>query len=119
MNKVICVSGRIASGKSTFCVALQKAVPKSIVRSFGDVVRKHARRDGVEPVRANLQEVGSRLVAGGWPSFVDELVLDVPDEVSVLIVDGVRHVEPITELHRRYPSATFHIVFLDIDDLEL
>lgn len=117
MRSIICVSGRIASGKTTVAQALAATWPNSSVRSFGDVVRRRAENEGLSVDRATLQELGLRLVAQGWPVFVSELLNDLPSDTDVLIVDGVRHVEPTVELRQRFPTLPVRLVFLDADDV--
>ncbi|MGH3940060.1 MAG: AAA family ATPase [Pseudonocardiaceae bacterium] len=110
--KVICLGGGIASGKTTIARALAAASPHSLVRSFGDIVRARARADGLEMDRATLQETGIRLIAEGWPEFIDALMADVPPQLELLIVDGIRHAEPVCELRRRFPIVPVRLVFL-------
>lgn len=62
--------------------------------------------------RATLQETGIRLIAEGWPTFVDALIADIPPQTKLLIVDGIRHVEPVRELRRRFPMVSVRLVFL-------
>jgi hypothetical protein len=91
--------------------------PNSSICSFGDVVRRHAEAEGLPLDRATLQEVGLRLITEGWPTFVGELLVDVPRDAEVLIVDGVRHVEPVEELRHRFPTVPVRLVFLDADQV--
>lgn len=115
MRAVICLAGGIASGKTTIAQALAETWPNCSVHSFGDVVRRRARADGLALDRATLQETGLRLIAEGWPGFVDELLADVPPDADLLIVDGVRHVKAVEELRRRFPSVPVRLVFLSAD----
>lgn len=112
MNAIICLSGGIASGKTTIAQALADAWPNSSIRSFGDVVRAQARADRLGTDRATLQETGIRLIAEGWPAFVDALIADIPPQAELLIVDGVRHVEPVHELRRQFPTIPVRLAFL-------
>jgi cytidylate kinase len=115
MRAIICLAGGIASGKTTVAQTLADTWPNSSVRSFGDLVRRRARADGLPLDRATLQETGLRLIAEGWPGFVDELLADVPPDADMLIVDGVRHVEAAEELRRRFPDVPVRLVFLKAD----
>jgi hypothetical protein len=83
-------------------------------------VRARAMRDGVSLDRPGLQDTGMRLIAEGWPAFVDELLTEMPSRTDILIVDGVRHVEAATEVRQRFPGAFFLLVFLfaDTQDVE-
>lgn len=117
MKVVMCLAGSIASGKSTVAHALASELPGAAIRSFGDVVRCRAGQYGLPLSRVSLQTTGMALIAKGWPAFVAELLHDIPENVDVLIVDGIRHVEPIEELRCRFPSATVRTVYLDIDEV--
>jgi dephospho-CoA kinase len=115
MKAVICLSGGIASGKTTVAQALAERFPSVAVRSFGDVVRNQARSQGKVLDRATLQAVGLSLVQAGWRSFVDALLEDVPQPVGVLIVEGIRHFEAVEELRRRRLGDRFLTVYLKVD----
>lgn len=112
MNAIICLAGEIAAGKTTLAQALTDRWPNSAIRSFGDVVRDRARADGLPPDRASLQQVGTRLIAHGWRAFCDRLLAELPTELDILIIDGVRHAEPVYELRRRYPVTPVYLVLL-------
>ena len=115
MKAVICLSGGIASGKTTVAHALAEHFPSVAVRSFGDVVRNRARSQGRVLDRATLQAVGLSLVQAGWRSFVDVLLEDAPQSVDILVVEGIRHFETVEELRRRHLSDRFLTVYLKIE----
>jgi dephospho-CoA kinase len=115
MRAIICLGGEIASGKTTVAAALANHFPGAVVRSFGDVVRKEARSQGRPLDRATLQEVGISLIALGWESFVGVLLADLPDTTDVLIIEGIRHREAISEIARRNLGGQFLSVYLAID----
>lgn len=112
MKAIICLGGGIASGKTTVAQALADAWRNSSVRSFGDVVRARVRAEGLVADRAILQEMGIRLIMEGWSAFVDALLTDLSPQVELLILDGVRHVEAVCELRRRFPMVPVRLVFL-------
>jgi cytidylate kinase len=119
MKAVICLSGSIASGKTTVAQALAEHFSNVTVRSFGDVVRDRARSQGKPLDRATLQAVGLTLVEAGWQPFVDALLHDVPESSGVLIVDGIRHCGAVDELKRRQLGDRFLTVYLKLDSHEL
>jgi adenylate kinase family enzyme len=112
---IICLSGAIASGKTTIAQGLHTAWPSAEVRSFGDVVRRRAISDGKPLVRSVLQETGLTLISEGWPYFVEALVSDVPSDADLLLVDGIRHVEASLALHSYFPDAATHTIYLRVD----
>lgn len=115
MRAIICISGEIASGKTTLAKALAEHLENTVVRSFGDVVRRRARNDGKPLDRATLQALGLFLVAAGWPSFVDALLEDLPPRIEVLVVEGIRHREAVDEIARRNLSDKLLTVYLQVD----
>lgn len=115
MRAVICLSGAIAAGKTTVAQGLAKHFSNVVVRSFGDVVRHRARSEGKPLDRATLQAVGLALVEAGWQPFVDALLGDLPQQVELLIVEGVRHREAVEEIKRRCLGSVILIVYLRVD----
>ena len=116
MNWLICLAGEIASGKTTLADALHAALPGSARLAFGDVVRRHTLAAGQEPTRRNLQDTGLRLIAGGWPAFVGDLLGGLDGDPAVLIVEGVRHREAADALAARLRPARHLLVYVEIDD---
>jgi dCTP diphosphatase len=115
MRAVVCLAGGIASGKTTLAQALTASSRRTHRCSFGDVVRQQARMQQAPLDRATLQGVGTALVAAGWPAFVDLLLEGAPELTDLLVVDGIRHVEAVTELARRFPDTPVKLVFLHAD----
>jgi NTP pyrophosphatase (non-canonical NTP hydrolase)/cytidylate kinase len=115
MRAVVCLAGDIASGKTTIARALAASSPRAHLCSFGDVVRRRAHRQQAPLDRASLQAVGTTLVAAGWPAFVDLLLQDTPEHTELLVVDGIRHVEAVTELARRFPDTPVKLIYLRAD----
>jgi|SRR5215470_1786748 len=114
MKALICVSGGIASGKTTVAQALAERFPNAVVRSFGDMVRQQARRQGKRLDRTALQAVGLSLVQAGWAAFVDALLVGVPQSVDVLIIEGIRHLDAVDELRRRRLSDQLLTIYLKV-----
>ena len=115
MRAIVCISGEIASGKTTIARALAEHFRDGAVRSFGNVVREQALSEGKPLDRATLQEVGLSLVAVGWPSFVDALLEGLPPSIELLVVEGIRHREAVDEIARRNLSDKLLIVYLQVD----
>jgi hypothetical protein len=111
---LICLSGGIASGKTTLAEALQVAFPGSARLSFGDVVRRRALAAECEPTRQNLQDMGLQLIAEGWPLFVNDLLSGLTSDPEVLIVEGIRHQEAVDALTERLPTRKLLLVYLDV-----
>jgi dephospho-CoA kinase len=103
---VVCVAGRIGSGKTTLAQALASKLgcPEA---SFGRYVRKVARARGLDSNdRAVLQNLGDQLIGEGWEPFCRAVLDDAGYAGGGIVVDGVRHaaaVETLAELLRPVP----------------
>lgn len=116
MRAVVCLAGGMGAGKSTLARKLAERFPGSIVRTFGDVVRQRAAEEGRSRDRESLQEVGLRLIAEGWERFVGRLLEGLePEKGGLLIIEGIRHVEAVEEIRRRFPRTPVRTVFLQLD----
>lgn len=116
MSWLICISGGIASGKTTLASALAAALPDSVRLAFGDVVRRRVVAEGCEPTRRNLQDTGLQLIAEGWQVFVNELLKYIKGDPEVLIVEGIRHREAVDALRNRLPTREFLLVYLEVSN---
>jgi cytidylate kinase len=114
VKSILCLSGAMASGKTTISRALAEHWTYAEVRSFGDVVRARARTDGRPVSRESLQQIGLQLVAEGWDAFVHALVHDVSPETDLLIVDGIRHVGAVEAIRGTFTGASVSTVHLRI-----
>jgi adenylate kinase family enzyme len=111
---IFAFGGRSKSGKTTLGkrLALELGVRFA---SFGDFVRKEARRRGLTNVSSpELQDVGLSLVTTDLSRFCESVLADagfVPGEG--LVIDGVRHLETIRELKRLTAGQNFKLVYLE------
>jgi dephospho-CoA kinase len=110
---VVAFGGRIASGKSTLATAVAGRLDMPCA-SFGDAVRAEAAKRGLPTDRATLQGLGDELIAAGWDAFVDTVVRQAHwDGMEPLVVDGVRHVEAVRALERRWAPHPVVVVFIE------
>lgn len=114
MSWLICLSGSIASGKTTLAEALEVAFPCSARLAFGDVVRRRVLIAKCEPTRRNLQDMGLQLIAEGWSQFVDDLLSDLTTDPEVLIVEGIRHQEAVNALTERLPTRKLLLIYVEV-----
>ncbi|WP_420323233.1 AAA family ATPase [Kribbella sindirgiensis] len=91
MSSFVCLTGEIASGKSTLARALADLCPHATLASFGDVVRAEVRRLGMPMSRQSMQDAGQTLTGGGWERFVNLLLARMAPRATLSIVDGIRH----------------------------
>lgn len=111
---IVCISGGIGSGKTTFVAELARATSASIV-SFGDFVRATARTRNLPESRSVLQELGAVLIAElGETEFVRLVLAQADQQRSVLVVDGVRHVEIMEAVRAVVAPRPAHLIFLDV-----
>ena len=107
MSAKICVSGKIATGKTTVSRELSRHFGYQIV-SFGDIMRAYLNGLGVEPTREAMHAQSHRIVteignfrAMDW--FIDNSS-DI-DWQGNLIVDGCRHPETYKRLQELFDSC--------------
>lgn len=120
-ERVIAISGRIASGKSSLADALAKKTGWPLA-SFGAYVRVEAVRRGLSASRESLQAVGAELVESGPDAFV-RIVLGHfgwrPGHP--LVIEGVRHVTILDAIRRVVAPITvshIHVVAKEADRRE-
>jgi dephospho-CoA kinase len=113
---VVCLSGGIGSGKTE--VSRQLAERLACARaSFGDYVRAVARSRGVEETRERLQALGEELVTENLRSFcVAALELAGWQRGSVLVVDGIRHLEALEMMRALVAPVPVILVHLGTPD---
>lgn len=119
MGLVVCLSGRIGSGKSSVATALsdQLAWPRA---GFGDYLRQELTRLGGDPSsRQALQDLGQSLVEKDAAAFCLAVVSDVgflPG--GDLVIDGVRHANIQHCLRRVVAPSACKLIFLAADEEE-
>jgi len=106
---IIGLTGFIASGKSE--VAKMLATSFGFVQlSVGDEVRAEAKKQGIEPLRENLQKLGQELPAKfGADYWINRLTKDL-DSKKNYVIDGIRNIGDVLAL-RKYEN--FVLVAID------
>jgi len=113
---IIVVSGRIASGKTTFAEALATRLGFSKT-GFGEEVRARARAKGLADSREVMQALGAELVVNDPEEFC-RAVLDRGgfESGQGMVVDGIRHTEILALLRRIVSPRTVIHVHVDSAD---
>ena len=113
---LICISGKINSGKTTFAEELSQRVEWPKV-SFGDFVRKEARKRGLGSSRKTLQELGESLLNHDIKLFCQN-VLAQADWIHKmpLIVEGVRHQEVLDTLRKIAAPERAVLIYITTKD---
>jgi len=115
MNSVICLSGGIASGKTTLAgaIATRLGVPHA---SFGRFVRATAGERQIPEERENLQTLGEVLIAElGWEGFCRAVLNDGGWQPgAAIVVDGVRHVIALATIRQIVQPGAAKLIFVDV-----
>jgi cytidylate kinase len=115
MAMLISFAGHIGSGKSSVCHALAERLgwPRA---GFGDYLRSELARQGREPTREALQNVGQALVEADAESFCRAVLASSGFEPGRdFLVDGVRHVDIQRMLAHLAPPSIPKLIFLAAD----
>ena len=105
MSVKICISGKIAAGKTTLAQALAKRLDYQVV-SFGSIIRETLKREGVEPTRDALHAKSYEIVASvGNYGAMDWFVANSPriNWGNNLIVEGCRNPETYQRMQELFP----------------
>lgn len=113
---LVCLSGKIASGKTTLSTKIAEHFGWSKT-SFGDYLRGEAQRNGRTKDRQCLQDLGQRMVEEDAELFCRK-VLAAGDFVAGegFVLDGLRHVVVLDRLVRIVSPAEVRVIYLDAPD---
>lgn len=112
MGIVIGLSGFRGSGKSTVAGSLVEEFGAE-KRSFGDCVRREAVVRLLPTDVPSLQALGAELIGTwGWERFCREALGPV-DANSLVVIEGIRHVEALDTLTKIVEPSRFVLVFVD------
>ncbi|MFH7026652.1 MAG: AAA family ATPase [Heteroscytonema crispum UTEX LB 1556] len=113
---VLGFAGSIASGKSTLSIEVALSLKWQRV-SFGDYVRTVAQRQGLGESREVLQIVGASVVNQGIEQFCSSVLAQVNWKPGQpLVVDGIRHAEVVSTLHRLVTPSKLLLVFVAVNE---
>ncbi len=114
---IICITGEIASGKTTLSRELSKMTgyPRY---SISDYLKEKAKIHGYDIItREVLQSVGKVCIDLGWNSFCTGFLTYVNWNVNQpLIIDGIRHKEFFTALKELISPDLCLLLFLDVEN---
>ncbi|MPM90971.1 hypothetical protein SDC9_138095 [bioreactor metagenome] len=115
---IICVSGKIASGKTY----ISKAIAERTIgtrHSTSDYLRYVLSITGImNPSRKQLQQQGESEIKKGWSLFASSFLnyLSFSSVENITIIDGVRHLEFFHAIKALvYPQKCL-LIYLDIPD---
>lgn len=114
---VICLSGRIGSGKTSVATALATA-RDAATTSFGAFVRTAAIARGLDANRREiLQDLGAKLITDHGHEWLCREVIGSANwkQDRDLVVDGIRHVEVFDAIKRIAAPTTALLVHLQLE----
>jgi len=117
VGKLVCIVGKIASGKTTVANELATAMNGEQF-SISDYLKYCLKQNGNEnPSRTQLQELGEDFINRGWDDFCENFLKFIDyDKNKTYIIDGIRHKNFFMTLcNKSYPINPV-LVFLDVDD---
>lgn len=114
MKVVLCISGRIASGKSVLASRVAVKLGWRTV-SFSQILRSIALKRGLaEPTREELQRIGVERIQAGWREFCAEVLQQAGwHSGEGLVVDGVRHTAALDALAELVGPEPVVLVFIN------
>lgn len=119
MGLVVCLSGRIGSGKSSVATALSERLGW-LRAGFGDYLRREIVRQGGDPnSREALQDMGQALVEADAAGFCRAVASDVGFVPGGnLVIDGVRHANIHLCLRSVVAPSACKLIFLAANEEE-
>lgn len=116
MNKtVICISGRIGSGKSTLCTELSSRL-NCVGLSVSDYLIHLAIQRGLAVNRHTLQTIGEEEIQKGWNKFCTAFLKYAGrQEGQSIVIGGIRHIDFFKEIKNIVKPLPCFLVFLEID----
>lgn len=107
----VCISGKIAAGKTTLAQALSRHFRIHVV-SFGKIMKEYLRKCGIEPTRKVLHDKSEEIVSrvgnyGAMDWFVENS--SEVDWASDLIIEGCRHPDTFRRMQELFgPCLLIH-----------
>jgi hypothetical protein len=116
-SSILGFAAPIEAGKTTVSTAVAKLLNAPRV-SFGGYLRKRAKELRRPVTRETLQELGDELVRTDVRGFCEEVLKEHPSQPGVpLVIDGVRHLEVLHELHELLAPAPEYLIYINVDRL--
>jgi dephospho-CoA kinase len=103
---IIGLTGTIAAGKSTVAEILKEKGFEH--HTYSDILRKEAKRRGIEPTRENLQKLGNQFKEESKNlGILSRLIIENTQSKNI-IADGIRTADEIKEL-KKYGACVIGI----------
>lgn len=115
--KVVCIVGKIASGKTTVASELASVIGGEQF-SVSDYLKYCLKQKAIEnPSRTQLQELGESFISEGWESFCDGFLKFINYDMSkTYVIDGIRHKNFFSTLCNKIYPINPILVYLEVSD---
>lgn len=115
--KVICIVGKIASGKTTVASELASVIGGEQF-SVSDYLRYCLKQKAIEnPSRTQLQELGESFISEGWENFCDGFLKFINYDMNkTYVIDGIRHKRFFNALCNKIYPINPILVYLKVND---
>lgn len=114
VSVLVAIAGPMGSGKTSIASALAETLKGRRI-SFGEAVRAEALRRSLPVDRKGLQDFGESLIREGWPRFIELVFVDISEEISVVVVDGVRHHDALAALRAASDKRRLILLYIHAD----
>jgi adenylate kinase family enzyme len=114
-SAVLSFAAPIEAGKTTVSTQVANRLDAPRV-SFGEYLRRIARKKGQALTREALQNLGEKMVTNDVRGFCKNVLNQQPWQAGKpLIVDGVRHVEILDALGEILAPVRAYLIFINVD----
>jgi adenylate kinase family enzyme len=115
-HKIICISGKVASGKTTLSKKISEIIGCNhfSVSDYLKSIAKMQRNDIID--RPLLQKLGEECINKGWDKFANDFLSFINyKNKKYIIIDGIRHVEFYKSLYQ-ISSKLSVLIYIEIND---
>lgn len=106
-KQVICFAGQICSGKTTYAKKTAEKLNAQYIH-FGSIIRNYAKEHGYSDDRNAMQIAGQEIMNTiGYKGLMDLVMkqYNVEGDSRTIVFDGVRHMNILDEIYKRYENA--------------
>lgn len=114
MKKVICITGKLRSGKSYLANELKNHFLVPIV-SFGKYLVDYSERNGYKTDRQSLQNLGNEFIKSDAELFLNNVInYSEINGNDIIIIEGIRHLEIARAIRKL--SETCYFIYCNTPD---
>lgn len=113
MKKIVCIVGKICSGKSYLAKEIQEKFETPIV-SFGKYLVDYSKQHKLPTDRSSLQDLGNRFIIEDVRLFVHNTIAHADLTVNQIIIEGIRHIKVKEAIKER--DGMCYFIYCDTSD---